>query len=285
MLKVSNREKVNKHFMRQKDFDLDHHKDVNYPVVEPHYHDFYEILYFISGHVDYIVGDRRYHLENDDLLLIPPNLMHNPIFVDFQVPYERYVLWVSEEALRHLISIDSELKQHFDNPEAGLHLLRRRPASGGSFRPVFASLEHTLDQKNPLSQAQMKVLVLQLMLEYHQAMLDGSSLVQGDPRDCLLTGVLHYVQNHLREDLSLDALAKEFLIDKFNLSHLFKENMGISCHQYVLQQRLLMGKNLLLEGVPANKVCFLCGFHDYSSFFRAFRREYEMSPAQFKKLY
>ena len=88
MVTSSNREKMLKHYMHTNDFELDHHRDITYPAVEPHYHEFYELLYFISGHVDYIIGDEIYHLQNDDLLIIPPNVMHNPIFADFRVPYE-----------------------------------------------------------------------------------------------------------------------------------------------------------------------------------------------------
>ena len=49
MVTSSNREKMLKHYMRSSDFELDHHRDVTYPAVEPHYHEFYELLYFISG--------------------------------------------------------------------------------------------------------------------------------------------------------------------------------------------------------------------------------------------
>ena len=109
MVTSSNREKMLKHYMHTNDFELDHHRDITYPAVEPHYHEFYELLYFISGHVDYIIGDEIYHLQNDDLLIIPPNVMHNPIFEDFRVPYERYVMWISLPTLQQLACIDEEL--------------------------------------------------------------------------------------------------------------------------------------------------------------------------------
>ena len=112
--------------MRSSDFELDHHRDVTYPAVEPHYHEFYELLYFISGHVDYIIGDEIYHLQNDDLLIIPPNIMHNPIFADFRVPYERYVLWISLPALRQLASIDEDLNYFLIAKGMKNYLLRRQ---------------------------------------------------------------------------------------------------------------------------------------------------------------
>lgn len=285
MVQASGREKLFKHYMINSDFELDHNRDTRYPTIEPHYHEFYEILYFISGHVNYIIGDKIYHLQNDDLLMIPPNILHNPIFEDFQVPYERYVLWISRQTLEEILSIDHELQNLLTNTEFSHYLLRKRSVSWGNFRSIFTSLEDAMHEKKPLYHAQIKAFILHIFIEYDQALLAGSTTIQTGVRDNLLTNVLHYIQSHITGDLSLDTISREFIVDKFNFSHLFKEKMGISYYQYVLQQRLLLGKNLLLEGIPANKVCFQCGFNDYSSFFRAFRKEYEVSPTQFKKVH
>ena len=62
----------------------------------------------------------------------------------------------------------------------------------------------------------------------------------------------------------MDTISGAFIMDKYNLAHMFKDKMGISYYQYVLQQRLLTGKNLILEGIPANKACFACGFNAVS---------------------
>ncbi|MEE7601350.1 MAG: AraC family transcriptional regulator, partial [Faecalibacterium prausnitzii] len=42
---------------------------------------------------------------------------------------------------------------------------------------------------------------------------------------------------------SLDTVAKALFIDKYNFSHMFKQNMQISFYQYVIQQRLLEAKS------------------------------------------
>ena len=80
----SGKEKIFTHFMQAPDFELTHNRDNSYPAVAPHYHEFYELIFFLSGHVSYIVGDRSMKLEPGDMLIIPPNTLHNPIFEDFR---------------------------------------------------------------------------------------------------------------------------------------------------------------------------------------------------------
>ncbi len=59
--------------------------------------------------------------------------------------------------------------------------------------------------------------------------------------------------------------------------------MGISFYQYVTQRRLVAAKNLILQNIPMEIVAGKVGFSDYSSFYRAFKSEYGISPRQFRE--
>ena len=95
--------------MAEPDFEIDHYKDAYYHPVTSHYHEFYEIFLFVSGNVDYVVHDKMFRLKPGDLLVIPPAVMHHPIFRDFDIPYERFVLWLSPLAFDTMKKIDPEI--------------------------------------------------------------------------------------------------------------------------------------------------------------------------------
>ena len=94
----------------------------------------------MGGHVDYIVNDELFHLQPGDLLIIPPNILHNPIFLDFAVPYERCVVWISANALGSLIRQDPDCGYFLRDDVQQMYLLREDEAARGVLRGSFVTL-------------------------------------------------------------------------------------------------------------------------------------------------
>ena len=70
-----------------------HLRDCGQQEFDFHYHDFYKIIYFIEGRVDYKVEGKTYHLKPYDFVLVGANVIHKPE-IDAEVPYERYVVYL-----------------------------------------------------------------------------------------------------------------------------------------------------------------------------------------------
>jgi AraC family transcriptional regulator len=91
--------------------------------------------------------------------------------------------------------------------------------------------------------------------------------------------VIDYINAHLDEDLSLTELAAIVQISPHYFSHLFKQSMGISAHQYVIRCRVERAKNLLLQGdLSIVEVAYEVGFANQSHLNRHFKRLLGVTP-------
>jgi AraC-like DNA-binding protein len=65
--------------------------------------------------------------------------------------------------------------------------------------------------------------------------------------------------------------------------HLFKKETGFTLYSYIQKKRAIRASDLLKNGLPAGEVCSLCGFGDYSTFVRTFKKEFNVPPKQYYK--
>ena len=92
--------------------------------------------------------------------------------------------------------------------------------------------------------------------------------------------MISFIDEHLHLDLTLDYIADHFFISKFYLSRVFRRHMGITTHSYITRRRLFRARQLLYDGQSPSDVYRMCGYGDYSVFYRAFRERYGVSPRQ-----
>ena len=90
--------------------------------------------------------------------------------------------------------------------------------------------------------------------------------------------IITYLNEHMYEPLSLDSICERFYISKSNLNRKFKLLTGSTVWEYITTKRLLYAKELLQTGIPPTKAFSKCGFNDYTSFFRAYKAKFNVSP-------
>ena len=72
-------------------------------------------------------------------------------------------------------------------------------------------------------------------------------------------------------------------LSRYHLMHLFKQATGYTIGNYITEKRLLLARDLLRSGTPVTSVCFDCGFKNYSTFSRAYKKYFESTPSDAKK--
>ena len=266
--------------MIRRDFEIYRYRYMD--EVELHHHDFYEIYMLLRGSVSYTVENRIFHMRAGDLMLISPLELHQARVDSNDEPYERIVLWVDRGYLESLSSPHTSLTRCFDTSVPGhTNLLRLPGAIGAPLRSTVDRLCDLRARKDYGSDLLAQGALVELMIGLNRAADSHGDLRPAGTSDQVVDAVLHYINEHYSESLTLDQLAEQFFISKYHLLRKFDAQVGTTVHRYILQKRLMNAKQLLAGGVPPNGVCQSGGFGDYANFYRAFRAEYGTTPRQY----
>lgn len=275
---------THRQYMFSESFEIYYYDDCHPSAVSSHVHENYEIYFFLEGDVSYQIHGRSYALKTGDVLLIPPNTPHCPIFQTDKQSYRRFVLWIHPDFYQSLCQSDAAFSYAFLQVSTRQHFVfHMDTVTFQEMQARILDLLETSRSKGFGHAASARLMVSSLLLFVNQNVHQFLNQNNGSYEKALYLNICSFINAHLEEDLSLNRLASAFFVSKYHIAHIFKDNMGISAHQYILKKRLQAAKNALLSGNGAGQVYRLYGFSDYTSFYRAFKKEFGMSPTEYQK--
>ena len=257
------------------DYRLFHIRDrVSLHEIEYHYHEFHKVLMFISGSASYVIEGKHYLLAPLDIVLVPRGCVHKPE-VGLSAPYERYVLYLSPAFLRKITDCDLELC--FKQAESShSHVLRPASSKQEQLNRLLTEIEGSVSGSEFGSGCLARLLIYELMIELGRSSQSPSPVVSLYDEKTVM--ILDLINNNLTGDISIDSLAETFYISKYHMMHRFKAETGYSIHSYITNKRLLLARDLLLNGAGATEACYSCGYKDYSAFSSAYKKQFGVSP-------
>lgn len=116
------------------------------------------------------------------------------------------------------------------------------------------------------------------VLEIGNAVLLVARPEEPSPKTDKLEKIIEYIDGHLSEKITLQDVADYCGISVSTLTKLFQQRMALSFHQYLTRRRMVAAVPLLLTDVPLESICQQVGYFDYSSFYRAFKQIFGVSP-------
>ena len=249
-----------------------------------HIHDEYEILYVMKGQVLYNIIDKQYTLNPGDMILIPKNTLHkiaNP----------------KENTKRIVLSFSDEYVSHYSTPKTNLLTVFNKVKESKIHKISFSTqykkiLENNLLQLCQLFTSKEYGSDIIYNLRFAQTMLLINSSFQAlredyipNEDDTVISSISNYIEKNIDKKITLNDISNHTSLSISRIAHLFKEKTGITIIQYITKKRLVLAKNLLRKGMPINDIYQECGFQDYTSFFRTFKKEYSITPKQFLAQY
>lgn len=261
-------------------FHIRDKKDIKF---EYHHHDFSKIVILIDGDLTYYIEGKAYILKPWDILFVNKNEIHKPV-VNQNKYYERIVIWLNPDFMAKYAQGNNNLLKCFEVAiKNNYNLLRLNMKSIDIIKNLIQDIQNCNNSNEFGSEILKESLFVQLMVLMNRLFLnsDKNRDIEDIQYDKTIEGVLNYINSNLENDLSIDTIASEFFISKYYLMRKFKNQIGSSIHNYVVQKRLILARSLISDGLSMSSVCSRCGFNDYSSFVRAFKKVYGVSPSNY----
>ena len=250
-------------YMLSRDFEIYYYKDSALSGVDSHTHDYYEFYFFLEGDVSIEIAGRAVPLRYGDV----------------------FVFWVTGEYLNQMMETSvayGYLMQYvrtkgeyiFHNDRVGFNEIQTK---------VFRLIEETRGNRFG-KDARIPLCVSDLILHLNRIVYEQKHEKHPQAEQALYESLTDYIGEHLDEELSLDSLAGEFYVSKYHIAHVFKDHIGISIHQYIMKKRLSACRDAIRNGTKITEAYLMYGFKDYSGFYRAFKKEYGMSPREWQEI-
>ena len=270
-------------YMLAKDFEIYYYSDTNIKNVKLHSHDYYEFYFFIKGYVAININGNEQYLKPGDIILIPPKTKHRLTVKNQTVPYQRFIFWVSKKFCNELSKLSPDFGYLFQ-PAAVLHkyIYNFDVLSFNTIQTKIISLLEELHTGGFAHDTMVSVRVSDLIITLSRMIYEAEKSPEIKEDVSLYQSILSYIESHIYDDISLQTIADTLYVSKYHIAHLFKKRMGLSIHQYILKKRLSLCKASIAAGNEITAAFSECGFGDYSSFYRAFKKEFGLSPKEFK---
>lgn len=237
-----------------------------------HSHDSYEIYLFLEGKADYLVEGNKYRLRKGDIMLMRKGELHiNSIRGN--ATYKRICVNFDITSVLAELNLLSLLDMFDKRPLGEYNHYRAKEFPDNHWQEFLQAICDA-----PATEEKLCYLLplLQELGTCYPTLLKHSSVREPNT----VAEICKYISTGLSGDLSLDLLSEKFYLSKTHLNRLFKANVGTTVGQYIKLKRLFLAKELLLQGMLPTDVCTRCGFRDYTTFYRAFRQQFGISPKE-----
>lgn len=232
--------------------------------------DFFMIIVCTAGEGFYIVGDRKYIIKQGDTFFCFPHI-YTSYGSSIENPWTIYWVHFNGDTVKEL------LKKHDITSNRSVFMV----ISSAQIINAFEQIIYENNEISPSFAFQYKQSLFNQLFFIIMGLVTETNKYPVHPA---VTAALSYINSNLHLKINLDDLAKETMISKFYLSHLFKQQVGISTNRYITDQRIKLAKNLLLNtSNTISNIAQLAGFESSMYFSNTFKKYTGKSPGEYRK--
>ncbi|MBR4033855.1 MAG: helix-turn-helix transcriptional regulator [Clostridia bacterium] len=245
-----------------------------------HSHDYYELVIFVEGEINYVCESSVYSPKRGEVIIIPPGKFHMSKLKGERTHYKRHVFYLYPNAFD---SISPSLADILIRTKEGVHFSMESREREEELLTLSEKLASSLKSRgDDLSRALAFGYIIEIFCLLNRKDIRHSGESEHLPENIL--ALQQYLDAHYTEINSVSEVAEHFFYSREYVSRLFKKYYDTTILDYIHKLRISKSRTLIAEGMPIIDVCYAVGFSSLSTFIRAFRTATDMTPSEYRKI-
>ena len=236
----------------------------------------HSILYFYSDGGSIVFNDRIYTIRRGTLIFFVSGCYHYTM-PDHPERYERSKLFLAPEDWDAVLAPFAELAPMKKFSSRSVVYAQIPEEFQGEIDRLFVQIRDAgaFHGTAPLV---FSGVLLQLI-----AYLDKFAVESLPAPSDFTTKGLDYINRHIAEDLTVEAICEAIPISKYYFCRQFKRATGLTVMEYILKTRITLAKNMLRkEKLSVSEISTACGFCSVSYFCRIFKENTGMTALAYR---
>lgn len=199
-----------------------------------HMHDFYELIFFVHGDVDYMIESKSKKLVSNDIILIPAGLLHYGV-ANVDVEYERYVLKFPLRLINDTLAKEIQDFTCFSGNYPAL-------------KELFIKLDNIYNNYSDEHKYILMVNTLSEILINMQNKSKVSDELIGVYHNPVVSKVIAYINENIKKNITLTDICNDLNFSRTHISNKFSRVMKIPVMTYIRYKKIIAAHQKILEG-------------------------------------
>ncbi len=225
-------------------------------------HIYHEILFLISGDTEFISEHGSIRLLPHTAVIIPKNTFHRFIVHEDEKNYCRCVL-----NFETVSDVDEIINEKLKD----IAIIQDK-----TIEQLFLQLRDIPTM--PFSKAEKELLLKSFFSALIVFLKKSEASAYKFSTNPVTANTIAYINQNIDKKLTVQQIATAQHISESYLAHIFKKDMHIPIHKYILEKRIFLADKKIKSNIPATQAAIECGFQDYSGFYKHYKKIFGVPP-------
>ena len=249
-----------------------------------------KLFFFIHIDLEVFIKDTRYEIHDGDIIFINEFDIHRFIYKNTSTAYNRYLINFKKDYIMPNLKaagiecILNDLKDSRYTHAATT--LKEKSELESLFKSMLIaknSCSETLPKH--VQDASLKSYLLLILIRIWQFIKDHKHQDSMSKKGKYVQEIIQFIDKNYMTAISLELLEEVFHMDRFHISHVFKDITDFSIIDYVQHRRVIEAQKMLRNSrSEIVDICFDCGFNSVQHFHRVFKKISGITPDKYRKL-